>query len=346
MPHISVTIPTYNRGHLIGRTIESVLQQEFDDYDLMVVDDASSDNTVKIVSELSRNDRRIRLAVNDCNLGLTRNWNRCLDLAQGPLVQVLLSDDLIDPDYLKIVSERFESYPETGFVAASCRYIDAQDNVIHAGNPISPCYVEAGDEAVSWFLSNGFPHVSSIVMRRQCYEELGKFDQRIWHGPDVEMDARLASKYNFYHYGSIHTSFRRHGSNMGNLEYLRSDFLEVDRLKRSKAWGYLSVQRLARYGIDDLQRFIDQTEVQVALSGAVVTLAYGRPEMSRRYIKKALILDPRAIRLPLFWKAVGINLLPRVGRAVLQRRMKISLQDQTQAWAVEKSLTSLRQTDD
>jgi len=77
-------------------------------------------------------------------------------------------------------------------------------------------------------------------MHKECYVHLGKFDEQIWHGPDVEMDARLAADYDFYFFGSVHTSFRRHGSNMGNLEYFRKDFLDVDRLKRSKAWGYLS----------------------------------------------------------------------------------------------------------
>ena len=102
MPHISVTIPVYNRAHLIGRTIESVLNQEFQDFELLVVDDASSDDTTKVVQQYCRHDPRIKLVINPKNLGLTRNWNRCLDLARCSLVQILLSDDLIDADYLAL----------------------------------------------------------------------------------------------------------------------------------------------------------------------------------------------------------------------------------------------------
>jgi len=131
--------PCIQSRRLIGRTIESVLGQEFTDFDLLIVDDASTDNTVEVANQYTRNDPRIKLSVNEHNLGLTRNWNRCLDLAEGPLVQILLSDDLIDADYLKIASERFAQDPRVGFVAASCRYIDAEDQVIHPGTPKPAC---------------------------------------------------------------------------------------------------------------------------------------------------------------------------------------------------------------
>lgn len=343
MAHITVAIPAYNREHLIGRTIECILQQEFSDYDVFVVDDASTDNTVGIVNQYINQDSRIKLVVNQKNLGMTRNWNRCLNLADGDLIQLMFSDDFIDADYLKLVSEKFDSMPEVGFVASSCRYIDVEDNIIHPGYSLPPSFASAGDEAVSWFLKNGFPHMSSIVVRRQCYEELGKFDERIWHGPDVEMDSRLASKYNFYHFGSIHTSFRRHGSNMGNLGYLIKDYLEVDRLKKSKAWGYLSPEGLKRFGIDDFDKFINNMGAQVALIGAIATIAYNRPDLSRYYLYNAFRLNSNVWRMTKFWKAVGLNVLPGLGHSIMERRMKISQRDQVQALTVEQSYLSFQQ---
>ena len=345
MSHISVAIPVYNRAHLVGLTIESVLLQEFKDFDILVVDDASSDDTIKVVQQYCKRDPRVKLIINLKNLGLTRNWNRCLDLACGPLVQILLSDDLIDTDYLGLVSETIEKHPKIGFVAASCRYIDINDQVIHPGISKSPRLYQAGGEAVTALLRDGFPHVSSIVMRRECYERLGKFDETIWHGPDVEMDARIASKYDFYHLGSVHTSFRRHGTNMGNLEYLRNDFLLVDMLKKRKAWGYLSAERRRLLGVEDLDKYIVSNAALTALTGATAMIAYGRPDLTRFYLKEALRLEPRCWRQRQFWKGLVLSLMPGIGRQILQKRMKMSDGDDKIAKMVNDSLVNLRQVD-
>lgn len=341
LPHISIAIPVFNRAHLIGRTIESVLRQEFQDYDLLVVDDASGDGTVDVVEEYCRRDSRIRLEINEKNLGLTRNWNRCLSMVSGPLVQLLLSDDLIDPDYLGRVSTIYERYPRLGFVASSCRYIDEIDRVIHPGYPRLPRLYRAGDEAVGALLEGGFPHVSSIVIRRECIEKLGGFNEEIWHGPDVEMDARIASRYDFYHFGSVHTCFRRHGSNMGHLEYLREDFLVTDMYKKSLAWGYLSPGGRRRLGVEDIDGFLANDAAQSALTGATVTIAYGRPDLSRYYLKEALRLNPRAWRSRQFWKISVLLLVPGIGRRIMESRMKIHETDRTQVQAVENSLRSM-----
>ena len=343
MPHITVTIPVYNRAPLVGRTIDSVLVQVFQDWDLLVVEDGSTDDTVAVVREYCRHDPRVHLEVNPQNLGLTRNWNRCLDLARGPLVQVLLSDDLMDADYLGLVSEFFETHPQVGFVASSCRYIDPEDRVFLPGEARPPQLYRAGDEAVTALLTGGFPHVSSIVIRRECYEKLGKFNEKIWHGPDVEMDARLASQYDFYHFGAIHTSFRRHGSNMGNLEYLRSDFLEVDTLKKRLAWGYLSEEGRHHLGVLNLEAHLTQDAAQVAMGGAVVAIGYGRPELSRYYLGQALRHDSKAWRHSSYWKVRLLLLWPAMGRRFLQRRWNVSRVDRSTARSVEQSLNRLRQ---
>jgi hypothetical protein len=175
-------------------------------------------------------------------------------------------------------------------------------------------------------------------MRRACYEALGKFDERIWHGPDVEMDARLASRYGFYHCGGVHTSFRRHGSNMGSLEYLRDDFLAVDVHKKRLAWSSLSLEGRRRLGVDDLEAFLAREAAASALLGATVTLGYGHRDLSRRYLRLALGHDRRAWRMPRFWKVLALLAVPQVGEQVVRRRMNVTAADVGRAHAVERSL--------
>jgi len=343
MPHVSVTIPVFNRAHLVGKTIECILKQSFTDLDLVVVDDASQDNTVEVARQYAARDSRVRVIVNSQNLGLTKNWNKCLDLAQGPLVHIMQSDDLIDADYLQLVSDMFDQNPALGFVAATCRYIDADDRVIGTNSVIESHLYPAGDEAVTALLTGGFPHVSSIVMRRECYERLGKIDEQIWHGPDGEMDARIASQYAYYRFGDVHTSFRRHGSNMGNLEYLRQDFLQVDRFKKRKAWSYLSTKELNQLGIVDLDKYLDHDIARVALNGVIVMVAYGKANMARHYLREAIRIDPAVIREIRFWRGFALCLLPiAIARRVMEKRMKFKLEDAISTKSVEQSLRDLK----
>lgn len=341
--HISVTIPVFNRAHLVGRTIECILKQSFTDLDLTVVDDASQDDTVAVARRYAEQDPRVRVVVNPQNLGLTRNWNKCLDLAQGPLVHIMQSDDLVDLDYLGLVSDVFDRHPELGFAAATCRYIDADNRIIGSNPPIESRLYAAGDEAVTALLTGGFPHVSSIVMRRECYERLGKIDESIWHGPDGELDARIASRYAYYRFGDVHTSFRRHGSNMGNMEYMRRDFLQVDRLKKRKTWGYLSAEGLQRLGIPDLEKHLDRDSARIALGGAVVMVAYGKGEMAWFYLRESLRLAPAVMRGAQFWKALVLCILPfGLGRRLMERRMKFRAEDAAHTQSVERSLRNLK----
>jgi len=339
--HISVTIPVFNRAHLVIDTLKSVLGQDFDDFDVVVVDDASTDKTVEEVQKICDQDPRVKLFINSQNLGLTRNWNRCIELAKGPLIQIMLSDDLMDNDYLTVVSDLFENKQNVGFVASSCRYIDAQGKEINPGSPIPPRLYKAGDEAVTALLTGGFPHVSSIVIHKKCFDELGKYDERIWHGPDVEMDARLASGFDFYHFGEVHTSFRRHGSNMGSLEYLRKDFLEVDMLKKRLAWAYLTQAGREKLGVYDLDKYISSNAARAAVTGAIVTVAFGQPKLSRFYLKKSFLLDHSIWHNPQFFKSLILVIFPHIGKKIMERRMKMNEIDHSTIETVEKSLNSL-----
>lgn len=336
-----MTIPVFNRAHLVGFTIESVLRQSFTDWNLVIVDDASTDETVSVIQRFANEDPRIKCYVNEHNLGLTRNWNRCLDLADGPLIQLLLSDDLIDPDYLEVVSKTYDVHPSVGIVAANCRYINATGAVIDPGKSEEPRLYRAGDEAVSAFLK-GHPHVSSIVFKKDCVSKLGRFNEKIWHGPDVEMDTRIAKFYDYFRFGATYTSFRRHGTNMGALEYLREDFLEVDYLKVKMSWSYLSAKALEQHNIRDLDHFVSLYAASSALTGVPITIAYGKTRLGYFYLGQSLKYDFKSILKLRFWKCLAMLLLSKITRSLMLKRMRINENDQKSARIVERSLRKLK----
>ena len=103
MPKVSICIPTYNGERYIEKTLNSVLLQTYDDFEVIIVDDQSSDNTWEILTQYAAQDGRIHLFKNEHNLGLVGNWNRCIELAQGEWIKFVFQDDIIRNDCLELM---------------------------------------------------------------------------------------------------------------------------------------------------------------------------------------------------------------------------------------------------
>src|SRR6266498_4705624 len=99
-PKVSICIPTYNGAAYLADCLDSALAQTYREFELLLVDDGSTDDTVKIAEDYERRDSRIRLVSKGKNLGLVQNWNRCVKLAQGDWIKFLFQDDLLDSSCL------------------------------------------------------------------------------------------------------------------------------------------------------------------------------------------------------------------------------------------------------
>lgn len=101
---VSICVPTYNGSAHLHQTIESARTQTFGDFELLIVDDDSSDDTFAIAAEFARIDSRIRVHRNSQRLGLAGNWNRCLELASGEWIKFLFQDDYLNHSDLQLRS--------------------------------------------------------------------------------------------------------------------------------------------------------------------------------------------------------------------------------------------------
>ena len=99
-PLISVVMPTYNREELLPRSIESILNQTYEDFEFIIVDDGSTDNSVALIQSYQQQDKRIRLIQNETNKGISYSRNRGMDEAKGRYVAIMDSDDYSEPDRL------------------------------------------------------------------------------------------------------------------------------------------------------------------------------------------------------------------------------------------------------
>jgi len=114
-PRVSVLMTAYNRAPFIASAIDSVLAQTLTDFELVIVDDCSTDGTLKIAREYERRDPRIRVVVNERNLGDYANRNHAATLARAPLFKYHDSDDLMYPHCLQTMVAMIESEPDAGF---------------------------------------------------------------------------------------------------------------------------------------------------------------------------------------------------------------------------------------
>lgn len=121
-PLISVCIPTYNSARYLGDAIRSVLEQDVGDYELIIVDNASTDETDSVVASFT--DARIRYSKNAINLGAPANGNLGMDYARGRFIKYLCSDDVLLPGILRKQVEMMQSHPAVGLVTSNMYVTD------------------------------------------------------------------------------------------------------------------------------------------------------------------------------------------------------------------------------
>ena len=125
MSRVTVLMPTYNVAPWVDEAIQSVLNQTYKDFDLLVIDDDSSDDTLAHVRAI--NDPRIRIAAFPNNVGLADNLNRGLDLTDTELVARMDGDDIAEPDWLETGIKVLDSHPEVGICSFGFQFFWHQD---------------------------------------------------------------------------------------------------------------------------------------------------------------------------------------------------------------------------
>lgn len=128
-PAISVGMPVYNGDRYVESALRSVLEQSFDDFELIVCDNASTDRTPEIVRDLAAGDRRIRYSCNERNLGAAGNYNHAFALARAPYFRWMNADDLIDPELHALCFRALEDHPDAVLAYGGTHLIDADGAV-------------------------------------------------------------------------------------------------------------------------------------------------------------------------------------------------------------------------
>ncbi|HUX85694.1 MAG TPA: glycosyltransferase, partial [Chloroflexota bacterium] len=193
LPKITVGITSYNYGRFIGEAIESVLSQDGVNLELIVVDDQSTDESERVIRSFT--DPRLRFFRNETKLGVPA-YNRCIALARGDVVAFLDADDRMRPWNLREKARLLDRHPEVGIVYSACQNIDINGNPIALDCRFEQSYIaEPRVELERFMFDNHIPTCSAVVVRKQCFAELGSFDETLRASGDYEMWGRIAAHY-------------------------------------------------------------------------------------------------------------------------------------------------------
>jgi len=212
---VSICIPTYNYGAYLPETIESILAQSFQDFELLIIDDNSDDDTRSVVESYAQKDPRIRFIVNPSNLGMVRNWNYCLELARGEYIKFVFGDDLLaSPDAIGKMVEILDGHGSVSLVCSARNFIDANSSPLKVdsnfGNGIF-----SGHRVINYCLKRQANLVGepSVVMFRRAQAQRG-FLPNYRHIVDLEMWFHLLEQGDFAYLDEPLCSFRIHEGQM------------------------------------------------------------------------------------------------------------------------------------
>lgn len=211
MPKVSVIIPSFNHEKFIAEAINSLLNQTFQDFEIIITDDASTDNTVDEIKKI--NDSRIKLFINQSNQGAVATTNNCIRYATGQYIAVLNSDDIWKNNKLEEQIKFIESNPNYSAIFSQAYIIDENNNEIIDDNSyyydIFNKENRSRFEWLNYFFNNGncLCH-PSVLIKKSIYDEVGLYNELMANLPDFDMWIRICLKYEIYVIPEKLVSFR------------------------------------------------------------------------------------------------------------------------------------------
>ncbi len=195
-PKVSAILVVYNREGTLPATLESLLEQTYADFELIISDDCSTDRSAEVALRYAERDPRFRYRRNPSNLKMPGNLNAALAEARGEYVAILHDGDKYRPDLLERWAEALDRHPEAAFV------FNAYDITDHHGRRrVDVCDMPECMDGLDFlrevFLPNlgGSPVFGTTMIRRRCLDEQGLFDPTYSISSDVVMWVQLASKH-------------------------------------------------------------------------------------------------------------------------------------------------------
>jgi glycosyltransferase involved in cell wall biosynthesis len=289
----SVIIPTYNRAHVIDEALDSVLAQSYQDFEILVIDDGSADNTREVLCPYFDRIRYFKQA----NSGPAAARNRGITESQGEYVAFLDSDDRWYPDKLAQIDKVIDAHPDAGLFYSDYQLVDEQ----HSHLWIARSKHIMGDGYHQLLLGN-FIGTSTVVVKRECFDVCGLFYRDLFSTQDWDMWIRIAREFSIVHVPAVLVEYtwQSRGAVTASPKALGNTSAVIERSLEADP----HINRRQRIQIKARQHHRD----------GVTYLRHREKERALSYFSKSIQVAPLFYKSYVYWillKTGAVDLLPR-----------------------------------
>lgn len=250
-PKLSVIMSVYNGEKYLREAIESILNQTFTEFEFIIVNDGSADNSLAIIR--SYDDKRIRIITNGTNIGLTKSLNIALKQANGEYIARQDADDISLPDRFEAQLKYFEQYPEVALLGTS-KY------VINEAGKIRRKEIAPPEPHELLFDTNAFTH-GTVMFRKAVVDELGYYNEFFKYSQDYELWLRIAKHYQVRNLTQVLYKLRTHRENIRVVNF--EEGLLYHFLVQNTNTNKLSsdaLDKIKKIGIFELYPYLDKKD--------------------------------------------------------------------------------------
>lgn len=205
----------YNTEKFVSDAISSILEQTFSDFEFIIIDDGSTDNSLKTIQEYATKDKRIRVVINGENIGLAKSLNKGIDLALGKYIARIDADDIAVPDRFEKQVAFLEKHPNFFALGGSLIFMDEYGQLGQcSAYPLRPVEVK-------WqtFFGNALSH-PSVMLRREIFKEHSiRYNENLSTTQDYDLWAQIVRKFQIANLPDVLLYYRQHSNTVSNQSH-------------------------------------------------------------------------------------------------------------------------------
>ena len=230
---VSVIVPNYNHASFLRKRLESIVTQKYTNFECIMLDDASTDDSICILEEYVKRDSRFKLYINEINSGSTfAQWNYGVSLSKGKFIWIAESDDYAEPEFLNTLISNLENDPKLVLAYSHSALIDASDNYlgewIFNFSDFNTSFKINGIEFIQKYLlyTNVIPNASAVVFLRESYLSVGQAIPALKNNGDWHLWLKILTTGKVYFTTNLLNHFRHHGKSVTYLARERLKLLD------------------------------------------------------------------------------------------------------------------------
>lgn len=255
-PLVSVILPAFNAQAFINESIQSILNQTYRNWELLICDDGSTDKTFDILQKYRNFDPRVRIFRNATNLKLLKTRNRLLEIATGDLITFQDADDYSDAFRFEKMVQEFRRNPHLGLLSSQVGYVDSRGDLIRLS-----CKPTNYKTVIQQMYTDNVVGGSMMMVKRESLQSVGGKFRSYFDGmsyQDYDLSVLLAERFESYCLPDVLYYYRQHGAS-------NSKIISADRLLAKEIVIHLAHQRRVRGSDDLLDGYPEKVDTQLDL---------------------------------------------------------------------------------